>query len=112
MKEAAEQVHTASITYAVRDTNYDGQEIHEHDIMGMLDNKLTVLGRDIDQVATEITEKMVTEDSGLITIYYGQDVEEAKAQALCDRLAEIYTDCDVELQHGGQPLYYYLIAVE
>ena len=112
MKEAAEAVHTASITYAVRDTNYDGQEIHEHDIMGMLDNKLTVLGHDIAQVARDITEKMVSEDSSLVTIYYGQDVQEADAQALCDSLAEIYPDCDVELQRGGQPLYYYLIAVE
>jgi len=112
MKEAAEMVHTASITYAVRDTNYDGQEIHEGDIMGMLDNKLTVLGNDISKVCKDIVEKMVNEDSGLITIYYGQDVQEADAQALCDALAEIYTDCDVELQHGGQPLYYYLIAVE
>ena len=112
MKAAAEQVHTASITYAVRDTNYDGQEIHEHDIMGMLDNKLTVLGQDISQVAKDITEKMVNEESGLITVYYGQDIAEEDAQALCDALAETYTDCDVELQKGGQPLYYYLIAVE
>ena len=112
MKEAAEQVPTASITYAVRDTNYDGQEIHEGAIMGMLDNKLTVLGSEIAQVAKDIVEKMVTEDSGLITIYYGQDVQEADAQALCDAIAGIYPDCDVELQKGGQPLYYYLIAVE
>ena len=112
MKAAAEQVHTASITYAVRDTNYDGQEIHEHDIMGMLDNKLTVLGQDIGQVARDITAKMVNEESGLITVYYGQDIAEEDAQALCDALAETYPDCDVELQKGGQPLYYYLIAVE
>ena len=112
MTEAAETVHTASITYAVRDTNYDGQEIHEHDIMGMLDNKLTVLGHEVAQVAKDITERMVNEDSGLITIYYGQDIQEADAQALRDALAETYSDCDVELQKGGQPLYYYLIAVE
>ena len=112
MKEAAEQVHTASITYAVRDTNYDGQEIHEGDIMGMLDNKLSVLGQEIPQVATEITGKMVSEDSSLITIYYGQDIAESDARILCDALAEAYPDCDVELQMGGQPLYYYLIAVE
>ena len=112
MKAAAEQVHTASITYAVRDTNYDGQEIHAHDIMGMLDNKLTVLGQDIAQVSMDITEKMVGEDSGLITVYYGADIAQDDAQALCNRLAEAYPDCDVEIQNGGQPLYYYLIAVE
>ncbi len=112
MTEAAEAVHTASITYAVRDTNYDGQEIHEGDIMGMIDNKLSVLGSEIAQVGMDVTEKMVNEDSALITVYYGQDIDESEAQALRDALAEKYTDCDVELQLGGQPLYYYLIAVE
>ena len=112
MTEAAEQVHTASITYAVRDTNYDGQEIHEGDIMGMIDNKLSVLGSDIAQVGRDVTEKMVNEESSLITVYYGADVAEADARALRDALAEQYADCDVELQAGGQPLYYYLIAVE
>ena len=112
MTEAAETVHTASVTYAVRDTNYDGQEIHEGDIMAMLDNKLNVLGSDIPQVCRDVTEKMVGEDSSLITIYYGADVAEADAQALRDEFAEKYADCDVDLQNGGQPLYYYLIAVE
>ena len=112
MTEAAEAVHTASITYAVRDTNYDGQEIHEGDIMGMIDNKLSVLGGDIAQVCQDVTGKMVNEDSALITIYYGADTAEADAQALQSALAEQYGDCDVELQQGGQPLYYYLIAVE
>ena len=99
-------------SYAVRDTNYDGQEIHEGDIMAMIDNKLSVLGSDIAQVCKDVTEKMVNEDSALITIYYGQDIAEADAQALQGALAEKYTDCDVELQMGGQLLYYYLIAVE
>ena len=112
MTEAAEAVHTASITYAVRDTNYDGQEIHEGDIMGMIDNKLSVLGSDIAQVGRDVTEKMVNEESSLITVYYGADVAEDDARALRDALAEQYADCDVELQMGGQPLYYYLIAVE
>ncbi len=112
MTEAAEAVHTASITYAVRDTNYDGQEIHEGDIMGMIDNKLSVLGSDVAQVCRDVTGKMVSDESALITVYYGADTDEADAQALKDALAEQYTDCDVELQAGGQPLYYYLIAVE
>ncbi|MBR6221565.1 MAG: DAK2 domain-containing protein [Clostridia bacterium] len=112
MTEAANTVHTASITYAVRDTNYDGREIHEGDIMAMVDNKLSLLGSDVSQVASDITDTMVTEDSSLITIYYGEDIDEADAQALRDAMAEKYADCDVELQMGGQPLYYYLIAVE
>ena len=112
MTEAAENVHTASITYAVRDTTYEGREIHQGDIMGMIDNKLSVLGSQAHQVGLDIAEKMVNEDTDLITIYYGSDVSEEDAQKLCDALAEVYDDCDVELQYGGQPLYYYLIAVE
>ena len=112
MTEAAENVHTASITYAVRDTTYEGREIHQGDIMGMIDNKLSVLGNEVHQVGLDIAEKMVGEDTDLITIYYGSDVAEEDAQKLCDALAEKYDDCDVELQYGGQPLYYYLIAVE
>ncbi len=112
MTEAAESVHTASITYAVRDTTYEGKEIHQGDIMGMIDNKLSVLGSEIHQVCLDIAGKMVGEDTDLITVYYGSDVAQEDAQKLCDALAEAYVDCDVELQYGGQPLYYYLIAVE
>ena len=71
-----------------------------------------MLGNEVHQVGLDIAEKMVNEDTDLITIYYGSDVSEEDAQKLCDALAEKYDDCDVELQYGGQPLYYYLIAVE
>jgi len=112
MTEAAENVHTASITYAVRDTTYEDREIHQGDIMGMIDNKLSVLGNEIHQVGLDVTALMVHDDATLITIYYGCDVAEKDAQTLCDALADTYPDCDVEIQYGGQPLYYYLIAVE
>jgi len=112
MLEAADHVHTASITYAVRDTNFDDHEIHSGDIMGLLDNKLTILGNEVKQVALDMTESMVNEESALITVYYGSDVTEEDAQQLTDEIAEKYTDCDVTMQYGGQPLYYYLIAVE
>lgn len=112
MSEAANNVHTASITYAVRDTNYDNREIHSGDIMGMLDNKLEILGHNVEDVAVECAEKMVSDESSLITIYYGSDVTEEQAQALGSVLEEKYPDCDVEVQNGGQPLYYYLVAVE
>lgn len=112
MSEAANNVHTASITYAVRDTNYEDREIHSGDIMGMLDNKLEILGSDIETVAIECTEKMVNEESALITIYFGSDVSEEQAESLRAKLEEKYPDCDVETQNGGQPLYYYLVAVE
>ena len=112
MTEAAENVHTASITYAVRDTNYDEREIHQGDIMAMIDNQLSVLGSELHQVGLDAVEKMVNEDVSLITIYYGADVGEGDATKLCNALMEKYPDCDVEMQDGGQPLYYYLIAVE
>ena len=112
MIEAAENVHTASITYAVRDTVFDGHDIHAGDIMGLIDNKLHHLGHDVREVAEQLTEEMVTEDKSLITIYYGEDVAEEDAQMLLAALSEKYSQCDVDLQHGGQPLYYYLIAVE
>ena len=112
MSEAANNVHTASITYAVRDTNYDNREIHSGDIMGMLDNKLEILGHNVEDVAVECAEKMVSDESSLITINYGSDVTEEQAQALGSVLEEKYPDCDVEVQNGGQPLYYYLVAVE
>ncbi|MGI6238772.1 MAG: DAK2 domain-containing protein [Christensenellales bacterium] len=112
MREAAESVHTGSITYAVRDTTFDEKEICAGDIMGLVDNKLELLGSDVRQVALDIASLMVTDDSALITIYYGSDVAQEDAQALEEALADAYPDCDVGLQYGGQPLYYYLIAVE
>ena len=112
MSAAAEHVHTASITYAVRDTSFDGRDIHEGDIMGMLDNRIQVLGSDIHEVAEQVVDQMVTDESGIITVYYGNEITEEKAAQLTKELSELYPDCDVEIQNGGQPLYYYLISVE
>ncbi len=112
MTEAAEHVHTASVTYAVRDTNFDNREIHSGDIMGLLDNKLTYLGHDVREVALHMADEMVNKDAALVTVYYGSDVSEEDARQLTDEIAEKYPECDVAMQFGGQPLYYYLIAVE
>ena len=112
MTAAAENVHTASFTYAVRDTVYDGKDIRQGDIMGMIDNQLKVNGDDLNLLCFEALEQMVTEDTSLITLYYGEDVKEEDAQKLCEQLETVYPDCDVEVECGGQPLYYYLIAVE
>ena len=112
MNEAAQKVHTASITFSVRDTVFDEMQIHANDIMGMIDNKIQQLGRDAKEVAIKLLESMVGSDSGVITVYYGQDVEEQTAQALGDEIQDKYADCEVYVQSGGQPLYYYLIAVE
>lgn len=112
MDIAASNMHTGSVTYAVRDTNFDGKDIHQGDIMGLIDNKISTLGHEADEVSMEILDQMVTDDSGLITIFYGEEVAEEDARALYDRVVERYELCDVEIHRGGQPLYYYLLAVE
>ena len=112
MKEAAAGVKTASVTYAVRDSSFDGQQIHENDILGLNDGNVKVVGSDVEQVALELLNKVVDDDSSVITLFYGQDVEEAQAEQLRDKVANLYKDCDVDLISGGQPLYYYLCSVE
>ena len=112
MKEAAMHVHTASITYDVRDTNFDGHDIHEGDIMGLIDNKISCVGQSVEEVAKESLKDMVSDDSELITIFYGQETSKESAEALKDELQALYEDCDVTLYEGDQPLYYYIISVE
>ena len=112
MTEAAGRVHTASITYAVRDTSFDGMEIHEGDIMGLIDNKVKRLGNDVQEVARQLMGEMVTPESELITIYAGADTPQEDALALEAYAGETFDMCEVMLHNGGQPLYYYLIAVE
>ena len=112
MAAAAEKVHTASVTYSVRDTVFDDMQIHEHDIMGMVDNKIQELGSDVDEVALKLLTGMVTPECSVITVYFGEDVTEEAAQALSDRIQAAYSECEVYTQSGGQPLYYYLISVE
>lgn len=103
---------TGQITYAVRDTRIDDKEIHEGDIMGIGDAGILAVGRDRLQVAEEMVAEMVDEESEIISVYYGEDVSEEDAEALSDSLTEKYPECEVELNQGGQPIYYYLISVE
>ena len=107
MTDAISRVKTGQITYAVRDTRIDDKEIHEGDIMGIGDAGILAVGRDRLQVA-----EMVDEESEIISVYYGEDVSEEDAEALSDSLTEKYPECEVELNQGGQPIYYYLISVE
>lgn len=112
MTDAISRVKTGQITYAVRDTRIDDKEIHEGDIMGIGDAGILAVGRDRLQVAEEMVAEMVDEDSEIISVYYGEDVSEEDAEALSDSLTEKYPECEVELNQGGQPIYYYLISVE
>ncbi len=112
MEEAAQRVRTGTVTYAVRDTEDEGLTIKEGDIIGLYNGAIHTVGNNIHDVTRDLMKEIVTEDDELITVYYGKDTNEEDAQALTDELADLYEDCDVEMQMGGQPLYYYLVSVE
>ena len=105
-------VSTAEITYAVRDTMIDDIEIHEGDFMGIGDAGIVYAGKDITETVMETMKKIVTESTEIISIYYGAEVAEEDASALRDQISETFLDCDVELQSGGQPVYYYILSAE
>ena len=112
MVEEMGRVHTGQITYAVRNTNIDGMEIREGDIMGIGDSGMLAVEQDVETAVLKTLERMVDEDSELISVYFGADVEEADAESLLEQIEEAYPDCEVELNNGGQPVYYYLLSVE
>lgn len=112
MLESLEHVKTGQVTYAVRDTHIDDKEIHEGDIMGIGDSGLLAVGDEVMGVTKEMIRSMVDEDSELISVYYGEDVTEETAGQLGDELMEEYPDCDVEINYGGQPIYYCVVSVE
>ena len=112
MVEEMGRVHTGQITYAVRNTNIDGMEIREGDIMGIGDSGMLAVEQDVETAVLKTLERMVDEDSELISVYFGADVVEADAEALLEQIEEAYPDCEVELNNGGQPVYYYLLSVE
>ena len=112
MMEAVSRVKTGQITYAVRDTRIDDKEIHEGDIMGIGDSGILAVGKTKEEVAKETIASMMDEDGEIISLYYGADTEEAEAEALAQELEALYPDCEIEVNQGGQPIYYYIISVE
>ena len=112
MTEGIQMVKTGQVTYAVRDTHIDEKEIHQGDIMGLGDHGLLAVGQDILTVAEETIRAMVDEDSELIGIYYGEDMSEEDAESLGEKIEQAYPDCDVEVNYGGQPIYYCVVSVE
>ena len=112
MMDAISRVHTGQITYAVRDTRIEDKEIHEGDIMGIGDKGILAVGSGKENVAVATVNAMMTDDAEVISIYYGCDTSEEKAEALAAVLEEKYPDCEVEVNNGGQPIYYYIISVE
>ena len=112
MEQEIALVKTCEVTYAVRNTTIDGTEIHEGDIMAIGDDGLLGVAGDPEEAVLSAIEKMTEEDAELITIYYGADTPEDKANALLEKVQEKYGDCDAELHYGGQPVYYYIVSVE
>ena len=112
MSEEISRVKTGEVTYAVRDTTIDGKEIRQGDYMGIGDDGILSVGADIADVAFQMTAAMMEEDMELISIYYGEQIGEEEAEALKGRIEEKYPSCDIELQYGGQPIYYYIISAE
>lgn len=105
-------VKTGQVTYAIRDTTIGTKEIKQGNIMGIGDEGILSVGNDVAEATIALIDAMVNEDSELISIYYGADVNEDAGRRLLEIIEEKYPDCDVEVQHGGQPIYYYIISVE
>ena len=112
MTEEMDNVKTAQITYAVRTTNIDGMEIEEGDIMAIGDHGMLAAGKSVDRVALDALKCMLDDDCELVTVYYGSDVGENAAKALVSQAEQMYPDKEIELQYGGQPIYYYMISAE
>lgn len=112
LKELMEAVKTGSVTYAVRDTEIDGINIEEGDMLGLVEGKIKEVGKDKFEVAEKVLANMVDDDSELITVFYGEDIKEEEANSFVEKLEEKYEDCDIQLYKGDQPLYYFLMSVE
>ena len=112
MTEMMLNVQCGQLTFAARDSAVDGFDIHKGDVMGMIDGSIKGIGQDINVVAMELIDGMVNDESGVVTVYYGSDIDKNQAEALEKTIAEKYEYLDVALIYGGQPVYYYFLAVE
>lgn len=112
MNSEIANVKTGQVTYAVRDTVIDDKEIKQGDYMGIGDAGILSVGIEVAAVTLEMIREMMDETRELISIYYGEEVSEEEAESLKTRVEEAYPSCDVELQYGGQPIYYYIVSAE
>ena len=112
MEEAITTVKTGQVTYAVRDTKIDDKEIREGNIMGIGDSGILAVGEELEATTIEMFKELVDDMSEIISIYYGEEVDEAVANELGEKVGEMFPDCDVEVHFGGQPIYYYVVSVE
>ena len=112
MNEGISGVKTGQVTYAVRDTVIDNYEIHQDDFMGIGDHGILSVGKNCSDVTVEMIKDLTDDNTELISVYYGSDISEEDAKAIHKRLEEEFPDIDIELQYGGQPIYYYIVSVE
>ena len=112
MEEASQHVRTATVTYAIRDSEYNGVTIHEGDIIGLYNGQIEYSGENVHDVVIEMLKNIITSEDELITVYYGADIDEQTAADLTEEISDLFENCDIEYHRGGQPLYYYLISVE
>ena len=112
MTEELSNVKSGQVTYAVRDTLIDDKSIKQGDYMGIGDSSILSVGKDMETVTKEMIDQMVDEDSAIISIYYGEEVQDEEAQQLGKELGEQYPDCEIEVHYGGHPIYYYVVSVE
>ena len=112
MTDAVKDVKTGQVTYAVRDTVFNDMEIKKDEIIALSEGDIVSHGQNPEEQVLELVKKMVTEDSFLITLFYGDKVDKQEAEELEEKVEEIAEGCDVEIIYGGQPLYYYIVSVE
>ena len=112
MIHAIDNVRAGQVTYAVRSTNVNGFSLKEGDIIGLDDKKILAKGKTVDETLLALVDKLKDSSHEIITLYYGKDVAEEDAEALAEKIAEKFPDCDVDYHFGGQPIYYYLVSLE
>ena len=112
MTEEIKKVKTGQVTYAVRDTVINDIEIKQGNIMGIGDHDILAVGNIVEDTAGEMISKLVDDESELISIYYGEEVEEEIAEEFAAEIEKKYPSCDIEVHSGGQPIYYYIVSVE
>jgi hypothetical protein len=112
MIEEMRNVKSGQVTYAVRDTNIDGKEIKQGNIMGIGDKTILAVGTEIKDTTLDLIKTLINEDSQLVSLYFGEEVKEEAAQELAKAVSDLYPSVDVDVQYGGQPIYYYILSVE
>lgn len=112
MSEELGTVKTGQVTYAVRDTVIDDKEIKQDDFMGIGDQGILAVGKELEATVLDMIEQLIDEDSAIVSIYYGEDAREDATNAIGEKITEAHPDVEVEVHYGGQPIYYYVISVE